>query len=326
MSRHLGILSGTRRTLRLCVKLLFIAFCSVLAAGEQDPKKDEPAAAPDPIRVIADLPYANTANPRQQLDLYLPQKPSTDKPLPVVAIIHGTFQNADRKSGLGFAQALVPSGEFAAVSIGYRLSDEAKWPAQIHDCKAAIRWIRANSQKYNLDPNRIGVIGPSAGGHLAAILGVSDKVPELEGTLGEHRALSSRVACVVDLFGPTNLLALGVTHNRANSPESRLLGGPLPEKQELARQASAITYITPDDPPFLIIHGNKDAVIPFLQSEMFVAALKKVEVSATLIPVDGGVHGNFRTPEVPKRFVAFFNKHLRNANVEVSAEPIVPGK
>lgn len=306
------------------VAAVLLAFGSLLVAGEQEAKKDEPAAAPERIRAISDLPYANTDNPRQRLDLYLPQEPSSDKPLPVVAIIHGTFQNADRKSGLGFAQAMVPNGDFAAVSIGYRLSDEAKWPAQIHDCKAAIRWIRANAKKYNLDPDRIGVIGPSAGGHLAAILGVSGKVPELEGMLGEHCDLSSSVACVVDLFGATNLLMLGGNHNRENSPESRLLGGPLPQKQELARQASAITYVTADDPPFLIIHGTNDPVIPFQQSEMFVAALKKVEVSATLIPVTGGVHGNFRSPEVAKRFYAFFDKQLRGSGVKISVEPILP--
>lgn len=298
---------------------------SFLAAAEQD-SREEPAAAADPLRMISDLPYANTDNPRQRLDISLPQKASSDKPLPVVVIIHGTFLNADRKSGEGFARAMVSGGDFAAVSIGYRLSDEAKWPAQIHDCKAAIRWVRANAKKYNIDPDRIGVIGPSAGGHLAALLGVSGDIPELEGTLGDHCDVSSRVACVVNLFGPTDLLALGGNHNRPNSPESRLLGGPLPDKKELARQASAMTYVTEDDPPFLIVHGTQDPVIPFQQSESFVAALKKVKVSATLVPVEGGLHGKFRSPDVAKRFYAFFDKHLRGADVEVSVDPIVPLK
>ena len=304
---------------------VIVALGSLLSAGEEDAKPDK-KAAPNPIRTIADLPYAGTDNPRQQLDLYLSEKPASDKPLPVVVIIHGNFQNADKKSGLGFAQAMVTGGKFAAVSIGYRLSDEAQWPAQIHDCKAAIRWVRGNAKKYNLDPERIGVIGPSAGGHLAAVLGTSDKVPELEGTLGEYRDMSSRVACVVDLFGPTNLLTLGVRHDRPNSPESKLLGGPIQEKKELARQASAITHVTADDPPFLLIHGTKDPNIPFVQSEMFVAALKKVKVEAWLVPVEGGVHGNFRSPEVPQRFYVFFDKYLRDADVKISTEPIVPGK
>src|SRR5262245_61384506 len=237
---------NTAMSILLVRVVVLLAFGALLAAGQEDTKKDAAATASDPIRTISDVPYANTDNPRQQLDIYLPKKPSSDKPLPVVTIVHGNFQNPNKTSGLGFAQALVPSGNFAAVSIGYRLSDEAKWPAQIHDCKAAIRWIRANASKYNLNPDRIGVIGPSAGGHLAAILGAGGKVPELEGNLGDHRDVSSSVACVVDLFGPTNLLTLGRNHDRANSPESRLLGGPIQEKKDLARQASAITYVTPD--------------------------------------------------------------------------------
>ena len=300
-----------------------IALGSWSAASGQDAP---PPAAPDPLRTVADLPYANTDNPRQQLDLYLPRKPTTDGPLPVVAIIHGTFQNPSRKSGLGLAQSVASGGDFAAVSIGYRLSDEAQWPAQIHDCKAAVRWIRANAKKYNLDPDRIGVIGPSAGGHLAAILGTSGNVAELEGALGEHTGQSSRVACVVNLFGSTNLLTLGGNHDRAHSPESRLLGGAIQERKDLARQASAITHVSQDDPPFLVIHGTEDRVIPFAQSEAFIAALKKEEVGAWLVPVKGGAHGNFRNPEVLKRYYAFFDKHLRNAESEISVEPIVVDK
>lgn len=313
-------------TFNVYVWALVFSVGSLLAADEEEAKQPEPAAEVDPLRVLSDLPYAASDNPRQRMDLYLPQRPSTDDPLPVVVVIHGAFQNPDKKSGSGLARAMASGGDFAAASIGYRLSDEAQWPAQIHDCKAAIRWLRAHAKEYNLDPDRIGVIGPSAGGHLAAMLGASGDVPELEGTLGEHRDVSSRVSCVVDLFGPTDLLALGEKHDRAGSPESRLLGGPLPERRELARQASPMTYVTPDDPPFLIIHGTNDPVIPFKQSESFIAALKKAQVDAWLVPVQGGVHGNFRTPDVAARFYAFFDKHLRDADVEISTEPIAPGK
>ncbi len=280
---------------------------------------------PESIRAVTDLPYADTDNPRQRLDLYLPKVPSGDKPLPVVAVIHGTYQFADKQSGLGIAIGLVQGGNLAVVSIGYRLSDEVKWPAQIHDCKAAIRWVRANAETYNLDPDHIGVIGPSAGGHLASLLGTTGDVAELEGTVGQHRDVSSHVTCVVDLFGPADLLTLGGNHDFANSAESRLIGGPLQEMRDVARQASVTTYVTRDAPPFLIIHGTKDPLVPFQQSELLAKALRDAGASAVLIPVDGGGHGNFRNPEVARRYRSFFNKHLRLKEVAVSTQPIELG-
>lgn len=306
-----------------CSMVIALSLVSLTVFAQETPQPPNPAPdIPEAIRAELDVPYAGTENPRQRLDIYFPKQPSTEHPLPVVLIIHGTFQNASKRAGLGFATDFASSGDYAAISIGYRLSDEAKWPAQIHDCKAAIRWVRANAKKYNLDGEHIGVIGPSGGGHLAALVGTTGGVTELEGTLGEHLKVSSRVTCVVDLFGPTDLLTLGGNHNRANSPESRLIGGPLQEKRELARQASPTTYVTGDDPPFLMIHGTKDPNVPFAQSEVLALALENAGASAILIPVEGGVHGNFRNPEVGVRYHAFFDKHLRRLDVEVSSDPI----
>ena len=280
---------------------------------------------PESIRAITDLPYADTDNPRQCLDLYLPKQPSSDKPLPVVAVIHGTYQSADKQSGFGIAIGLMQGGNFAVISIGYRLSDEAKWPAQIHDCKAAIRWVRANAETYNLDPDHIGVIGPSAGGHLAAMLGTTGNVAALEGTVGQHLEFSSRVSCVVDLFGPVDLLTLGGNHDLANSAESRLIGGPLQDMKDVARQASVTTYVTRDASPFLIIHGTKDPLVPFQQSVLLAEALGKIGRSVLLIPVNGGGHGNFRNPEVARRYRSFFDAHLRRTHAGISTEPIELG-
>ena len=127
---------------------------------------------PDTVKVEKDIPYAGTKNPAQTLDLLLPKTPKGDKPLPVVVNIHGgAFKMGDKAMGLGEIVPLVAGGDYAGVTINYRLSGEALWPAQIHDCKAAIRWVRANAAKYHLDPDRIGVIGGSAGGHLVAMLG-----------------------------------------------------------------------------------------------------------------------------------------------------------
>ncbi|HEY4262269.1 MAG TPA: alpha/beta hydrolase [Schlesneria sp.] len=305
------------------IAILFVGL-PVAAQPAAEPPKAEGSApeAPEGLTLEFDIPYAATDNPRQRLDLYRPKAPSSDQPLPVVVVIHGAFQNPSKKSGLGFAVDLAGSGDYAVVAIGYRLSDEVKWPAQIHDCKAAIRWIRVNARKYNLDGDHIGVIGPSAGAHLASLLGTTGDVAALEGKLGEHLLYSSRVSCVVDLFGPTNLLTLGGNHDRANSPESRLIGGPLQERRELAQQASPMTHVTRNDPPFLIIHGTKDPNVPFDQAATFAAALETAGASATLVPVEGGLHGNFKTPEVQQRYRTFFDKYLRGKDVEVSSTAI----
>lgn len=283
-------------------------------------------AIPDTVRAELDVPYAGTDNPRQRLDLFLPKMPKSDKPLPVVAFIHGgAWQGGDKRGGAGVVLPLVESGQYAGVSIGYRLTGEATWPAQIHDCKAAIRWLRGNARKYNLDPDRIGVTGGSAGGHLVAMLGTSGGVAELEGNLGEHTGQSSRVACVVDQFGPSDLLTMGGWHNGPKSPEARLIGGPVQENKEQALAASPIEYVAKDNPPLMMIHGTNDQIVPFGQSEELLAALRKVGVEAVLIPVAGAGHGNFGTPEPARRMRQFFDKHLLGQEVSISTEPIPAG-
>lgn len=284
--------------------------------------RGEKQEIPQTVKAQLDVPYAATDNPRQRLDLYLPVKPSSDKPLPAVVYIHGGgWHKGDKAGGYRKLGSLVETGEYVGVSVGYRLSHEAIWPAQIHDCKAAIRWLRANAAKYNIDPDRIGVVGTSAGGHLVAMLGTSGDVSALEGSLGEHTKVSSRVACVVDFFGPSDLLSLGDLHNTAKSPCADLLGGPIPEKKDLAREASPVTYVSKDDPPFLMIHGTNDALVPFQQSEVLKAALEKEQVSALLIPVTRGGHG-VSGLEATARMTQFFDKHLLGKDVTVNVEPI----
>jgi acetyl esterase/lipase len=283
------------------------------------------------VRAELDLPYAGTDNPRQRLDLYLPNSPKTNRPLPVVAHIHGGgWEMGDKRDDLGTVSPLAESGEYAVACIGYRLTDEAIWPAQIHDCKAAIRWLRSNASRYNLDPDRIGVTGESAGGHLAAMLGTSGAVAALEGSLGKHVGVSSRVLCVVDQFGPADFLMgsdlfdlLGISpFDDPNSPVFQLLGGPLSKNKDKAREASPMIYVSKDDPPFMLIHGTNDLVVPFLQSVTFTEALKTVGVEAVLVPVEGGGHGDFGTPEVSRRRRQFFDKHLRGKKEAISSTPI----
>jgi acetyl esterase/lipase len=281
------------------------------------------------IDVKRDLVYAATDNPRQKLDLFLPRKRATDKPLPIIAFIHGGgWRNGDKRGGLRRVAALVESGDFVGASIGYRLTGEAIWPAQIHDCKAAIRWLRAHAEEYGFDSNQIAVMGSSAGGHLVAMLGTSGDVRKLEGTLGKHGNVSSRVNCVIDEFGPTNFLTMNdfpgtMDHLAADSPESKLLGQQITKVPELVREASPITYVTKDDPPILIIHGSKDPLVPYQQSVVFTEALKKSGVHVTLQKIENGQHGGFNSEEVNARTKAFLEKHLLGRNVEISTAPII---
>ena len=240
----------------------------------------------------------------------------------VVNIHGGGFKGGDKAMGLGEIVPLVAGGDYAGVTINYRLSGEALWPAQIHDCKAAIRWVRANAAKYHLDPDRIGVIGGSAGGHLVAMLGASGDNKELEGDVGAYKGTSSRVQCVVDQFGPTDFLAMGGSHDDADSPESELIGGALQEHKDLARAASPITYITAKTAPMLILHGDRDPMVPYSQSVRLHAAMKKAGAESTFITVQGAGHGGFRNPEVAKRIRQFFDKQLRGQDATISDSPI----
>ena len=201
---------------------------------------------------------------------------------------------------------------YAVASINYRLTQHAVFPAQVEDCKAAIRWLRANAGKYHLDPDHIGVWGASAGGHLVAMLGTTGGVKDLEGKAG-NLDQTSRVQCVVDWFGPTDLLTMGGGHNNPASPEAKLLGGPLQDNKEKARKASPLTYVSKDSAPFLIMHGDQDPLVPLQQSRALAEALKKAGVEVKLQVVEGNGHGGpgFSTPENRKLIEEFFDKHLK---------------
>jgi acetyl esterase/lipase/ubiquinone biosynthesis protein UbiJ len=258
-------------------------------------------------KVLRDLAYVEGGHERNRLDLYLPERAAGR--LPLVVWIHGGAWQAGSKNNCP-AVPLVAKG-YAVASINYRLSQHAIFPAQIEDCKAAIRWLRANAAKYQLDPDRIGVWGASAGGHLVAMLGTAGDVKQLEGT-GGNLSQSSRVQCVVDWFGPSDLLTMAGSHDNPDSPESRLIGGPVPENKEKARKASPVTYVSKDSCPFLIMHGDKDNTVPLGQSEELAVALKKVGVEVTLQVIKGNGHGGpgFSSPESRKLIEDFFAKHL----------------
>lgn len=291
-------------------------------------------AEKDNLELHLDQPYAGNDNPKQKVDLYLPKKRNNDKPLPVVALIHGGgWVNGDR---LGYAAAAIQfarTGDYASVAVGYRLTNEAHWPSQIYDCKAAIRWIRAHAKEYNLDPDKIAVMGSSAGGHLSSLIGTSGDVKELEGDLGPSTTFSSRVQCVVNLCGPEDFTQ-ALMYDKEDKPifddaaVRGLLGGNAPDKHDEAVAASPITYVTKDDPPFITFHGTADKRVAFLNAEAIHAALKQAGVPSLLIPITDGGHGSVSHPEVIARAKIFIGNTFlgQNATLDVTPIPALPEK
>jgi acetyl esterase/lipase len=298
------------------MKLLMILISIMLAfifsvAIAEETMQTTPSQGAEGANVYRDLTYVSGGHERQKLDLYLPK---AKEKTPLIIRIHGGAWLAGSKESEGPQDYL--SNGFAVASINYRLSRHAIFPAQIQDCKAAVRYLRANAQKYNLDPNHFGVWGPSAGGHLAAMLGTTSDINKFD--VGENLSVSSSVQAVVDYFGPTDFLQMdehrlpnGMIHNAADSPESQLVGGSIQDNHEKVAKANPITYVTKDDPPFLIIHGDKDPLVPHHQSELLEAALKKASVPVSFYTVKGGGHGGFKDPNVPRLTKEFFEKHLK---------------
>jgi len=204
---------------------------------------------------------------------------------------------------------------YAIASVSYRLSQQAIFPAQIEDCKAAIRWLRAHAEQYKLDPKRFGAWGASAGGHLVALLGTAGDMQEWDN--GEYQDYSSQVQAICDWFGPTDFLRMNdvpgtMDHDAPDSPESQLIGGAIQENEDKVAYANPITYITSDDPPFLIMHGKEDRTVIPQQSELLHQALQAADVESTLLIIKGTGHGfGGRRQELLQQPRDFFNKHLK---------------
>jgi len=278
----------------------------------------------DNVRLIRDLPYASTNDPRQSLDLYLPKMSSVDGPLPVIVYIHGgAWRMGSKVSARNQLNALIDSGRYAGASIGYRLTWQDSWPAQIHDVKAGIRWIRANAEKYGLDASRICAMGGSAGGHLVAILGTTNGTQAVEGELGGHADQSSDVQCAIDLFGPADLTDVRIPGGDGGlSPEEMLLGARPQEVPEKASEASPLTHVDSEDVPFMVIHGTKDPLVNYTDSVELVAALKDVGVPVVFQTIEGGGHGDFGQAMGPlnERMVLFLEKNFYDSSVQVPSD------
>ena len=267
------------------------------------------------FRLVQNIPYAGTQNPRQTIDLFLPEKRKKGQALPLVIWIHGGgWKNGDKKSGHSPNRLpeIVQTGRYVGASIAYRLSGEEIWPSQIHDCKAAVRWLRAHAKQYGIDSQRIAVWGSSAGGHLVSMLGVTSGNKELEGTVGTHNSHSSKVQAVINYYGPSALLQMNdypsrINHNAPDSPESQLLGFPIQEKKKLAQQASPLSYVTKDDASFIHFHGTRDQLVPYAQSQILHQSMKEQSIPSILITLKSGGHA--MPGEFTQKYILPFLEH-----------------
>ncbi|HHP7230111.1 MAG TPA: alpha/beta hydrolase fold domain-containing protein [Xenococcaceae cyanobacterium] len=287
------------------------------------------------VNITRDLEYATYQHQGKTkkllLDLYLPVK-ETQQPQPLLIYIHGG-------GWLEFSKEICP-GEivaqqgYAIACINYRYSTEAIYPAQIHDAKAAVRWLRANAAQYNLDPDKFGAWGASAGGHLSLLLGTTGGVTQLEGNQG-NLTVSSEVQAVCSWFAPTDFTQVTPAFTEPFSPEIaqkyrevpwfqytrvtyKLLGGTVTENLDLATLANPINFIDSEDPPVLVVHGDLDKIVPVSQSEILVAALEAKEVPVTFIRKSDMTH-SYRgankekfDPELINLALEFFEQQLNS--------------
>jgi len=301
---------------------VFIILAAPLMLRAADAPVPKPApAVPDDIELIKDVSYSTDTNPKHRLDI-LRLKNGPKGPLPVIVWIHGGgFVNGSKDDGYGHLVRFVRRG-YLGVTIDYRFAYEMPFPAQLQDCKCAIRFLRAHAKQYNLDPEHIGVWGASAGGNLVAMLGVTGGVKAFEGN-GGWQDQSSRVQAVVDYYGMTDFLKIYELAKAGKSTArflpmdgkesiSHLLGvSKYFEHPDLCRQASPTTYASKDDPPFYIFHGDQDPLTNWSQGELLNDVLRKAGVESDFYLVKGGKHGWPARADVDDKIDAFFDKHLK---------------
>lgn len=286
----------------------------------------ERAAPPRGFRAEYDVAYVPGGDPAQTLDVYYPER-APDEPLPLLIWIHGGAWRAGSKTFHPYMQHLAQG--YVAASIDYRLSQQAKFPAQIQDCQAAIRWLRANARKYHIGPIRIGVGGESAGGHLAALVGTSGGQDRFT-KIGGNDEQSDRVQAVCDIYGPTDFWTVvaqaeedktvrNVFAWNEGDPYSTLIDARLGVDRAACDAVSPVTYVAEDNPPFLILHGDRDDLVPYAQSVELADRLARAGVAVTLQRIPGAAHGGpeFLVPRLGELIDAFFAKHLQGRDVEI---------
>ena len=306
---------------------LIVAAILVLASVGHAAEEAAPTPAPKPefaipadVELTKDIAYSLDGHEKHKLDI-LRLKNLPKEPMPVIVWIHGGgFRGGSKTSGYSRLMRFVQRGYLGA-TIDYRFSSEIKFPAQLQDCKCAIRFLRAKAKEYNLDPDHIGVWGGSAGGNLVAMLGTTGGVKEFEGK-GGWEDQSSRVQAVCDYFGMTDFMAIYELVKQGKATErfmlmdgkdsaSGLLGGKFWENPELARKASPTTYASKDDPPFYIFHGDQDPLTNYSQGELLNQKLREAGAESDFYLIKGGKHGWPPRADVDDKVDAFFDKHLK---------------
>jgi acetyl esterase/lipase len=274
-------------------------------------------------QTFSDVKYGTQSN-AQKSDIYLP---ASKPPFPVLVWIHGGgWVQGDKATfkAQPMLEALLSRG-YAVVSINYRLSGEAKFPAQIYDVKAAIRWIKANSTTYKFNPDKIGVWGSSAGGHLKVLLATTNNVASLENLTQGNASQSSKIQVAIDWFGPTDFLLMDKmtveqkcgagTHNSASSPESALMGFPIQSQPQLTSVTNPAKYVSNDDPPMYIQHGRIDCTVPYNQSQLLYDSLitkkPKTEIKLKILEKSGHGGNEFETATNVKEMIDFLDIYLK---------------
>ncbi|MFL5732724.1 MAG: alpha/beta hydrolase fold domain-containing protein [Chloroflexia bacterium] len=277
-----------------------------------------PAAQIEPGSIRRDVTYCTAGGVDLKLDLYFPYA-FEDKPWPVAVFVHGGGYTSGDKKSVAVGGGQLRDRGYLLASVNYRLAPQYKWPAQIEDVKCAVRYLRANAAALNLDPNRIGAFGDSAGGHLVSLLGLTGPDAGFEGT-GGYASQSSRVRAVADLYGPADFTGFNLG---LYSPDLvQLILGTTPAKaQQTLKRASSVNYVSGDAPPFLIIQGDKDQIVPASQSRELYDKLKEAGAPATLVMVKNAGHGFLPAGgqidpsllDIGKTIADFFDAHVRNA-------------
>ncbi len=283
-----------------------------------------PFPLPEGYRAERDIVYSVADTNQIKLDLYY--QPGTERPLPLIIWIHGGAWRGGDKRSARFARELLGEG-YAVASINYRLSGTAIFPAQIIDCKAAVRWLRAYADDYNLDPRRFAAWGGSAGAHLAALLGTAEDKADWEH--GDFLEYSSRVQAVVDWYGPTDFSRMddvpgNMIHLAEDSPESSLIGAAVKDHPELVAYANPISYVSINNPPFQILHGKDDLTVLPNQSVLLNEAFQKIGLNPDFALLDSTGHGGWEWNEQVPRAKLFLDKHLVDKPERVRPLPPEP--